>query len=119
MAPAEPVDEETPLKRDEIREVQERLQSFGFNPGPSDGDAGPMTVGAAMHYQQDRGRLQTGKVDRALLDALRQDPAPKVIRHAPRHRAYYAAARQRSSDPFAPLRTASARLGQWLQSLTR
>jgi peptidoglycan hydrolase-like protein with peptidoglycan-binding domain len=120
--PAEPVHDETPLRRDEVREVQERLQAFGFSPGPFDGTTGPMTIGAVMHYQQNRGHLQTGKVDHALLDELRQDPAPKVAPRAPRHHAYYAAARSSApwrSDPFEPLRTASVRFGQWLQSLTR
>jgi peptidoglycan hydrolase-like protein with peptidoglycan-binding domain len=115
----EAVHDDRPLGRDEVREVQERLLAFGFNPGPFDGNVGPMTVGAVMHYQQARGGLQTGKIDRALLEALRRDPAPKVVRHPHRHRAYYAAAAPRRSDPFAPLRTAGARFEQWLRSLAR
>jgi peptidoglycan hydrolase-like protein with peptidoglycan-binding domain len=98
-----------------------RLQSFGFNPGPVDGAPGLMTTGAIMHYQQSRGLVQTGKLDRELLEQLRQDPAPQVA-GAPAtagiQRATYAR-RTQSSDPFAPLRTAGDRFGQWLQSLTR
>jgi peptidoglycan hydrolase-like protein with peptidoglycan-binding domain len=115
----EAVHDDRPLGSAEVREVQERLLAFGFNPGPFDGNAGPMTVGAVMHYQQARGGLQTGKIDRALLDALRRDPAPKVVHHPHRHHAYYAAAGPRRSDPFAPLRTAGARFEQWLRSLAR
>jgi peptidoglycan hydrolase-like protein with peptidoglycan-binding domain len=112
-----------PLARDEVREVQTRLLSFGFNPGPLDGTAGPMTRGAATRYQQDRGQPQTGMVDRQLLEQLRQDPAPPVAvaqRAAPpgvQHAAY--ARRAQPSDPFESLRAAGDRLGRWMQSLTR
>jgi peptidoglycan hydrolase-like protein with peptidoglycan-binding domain len=112
-----------PLGRDEIREVQTKLLSFGFNPGPLDGTAGPMTRNAATRYQQDRGQPQTGMVDRPLLEQLRQDPTPPVAvaqRAAPSgvQRAAYAR-RGQSSDPFESLRAAGDRLGRWMQSLTR
>jgi len=77
LALVEPVPDQTPLRRDEAREVQARLRSFGFNPGPVDGVPGAMTEGAIVHYQQDRGQPQTGTVDRQLLEQLRQDPAPR------------------------------------------
>jgi hypothetical protein len=51
-----------------------------------------MTEGAIRRYQQNRGQLQTGKVDRELLEQLRHDPAPKIV--------------QRTTGPYArrPLR---------------
>jgi hypothetical protein len=123
QTPVEPAPNLTPLRRDEAREVQARLRSFGFNPGPVDGVPGAMTEGAAMHYQQNRGQPQTGKVDRELLEQLRQDPAPQVVQQAqPAARPVARATTSpgaRRSDPFEPVRTAGNRVGQWLESLTR
>ena len=75
---AAPLAAPEPLRGEEVREVQKRLQGFGFNPGPADGVAGRMTAGAVMSYQQSRGQPQTGDIDRELLEQLRQDPAPQV-----------------------------------------
>jgi len=108
------------LGRDDVREVQARLQSFGFNPGSVDGVLGAMTEGAVMHYQQARGQPQTGTVDRSLLEQLRQDPAPQLAQRAARPDARSTRSPGvRRSDPFEPVRTAGNRLGQWLESLTR
>jgi hypothetical protein len=105
----------TPLSAGEVREVQTRLRGFGFNPGPVDGDAGRMTTVAAMSYQQSRNQVQTGTVDRELLDQLRLDPAPQVappppaVRRQPRPATRAAA---RHPGPFDGL-------GRWLDSLVR
>jgi len=64
------------LERNDIQEVQTRLRSFGFNPGPIDGAVGTKTAEAVIKYQQARGQLQTGTVNRELLEQLRQDAAP-------------------------------------------
>ena len=120
QALVEPAPNQSPLRRDEMREVQARLRSFGFNPGPVDGSPGTMTDGAVMRYQQNRGQPQTGKVDRELLEQLRQDPAPTVVQRAtgPYARPTSSRGPQRS-DPFAPVRAAGDRLGQWLDSRLR
>jgi len=73
---------QVPLERKEIQEVQKRLRSFGFNPGPIDGAVGPKTAEAVIKYQQARGQLQTGTVNRELLEQLRQDAAPQLTRDA-------------------------------------
>jgi hypothetical protein len=119
-AAVEPAPNPAPLRRDEVREVQARLLSFGFNPGPLDGAPGVMTEEAVMHYQRHRGQAQTGTVDRQLLEQLRQDPAPQVAQRAarPDTRATRSPAARRS-DPFEPVRAAGNRLGQWLDSLMR
>jgi CheY-like chemotaxis protein len=110
------------LARDEVREVQSRLRSMGFNPGPIDGDAGSMTTAAAMHYQQARGQSQTGLIDRDLLAQLREDPtpqpAPHVARADPPPRAMPPPGPRRS-DPFEPVRAAGDRFSRWLNSLVR
>jgi hypothetical protein len=102
-----------PLRGEDVREVQRRLQGFGFNPGPADGVVGRMTAGAVMSYQQSRGQPQTGDIDRELLEQLRQDPAPQVVvaptRTAQRMRTQTAARPPRPLD----------RLGRWLDSLVR
>jgi hypothetical protein len=120
QAPVEPPPNQTPLGRDEAREVQTRLRSFGFNPGPVDGVPRAMTEGAIMRYQQNRGQPQTGKVDRELLEQLRQDPAPKIVQRAagPYARPTPSPGPRRS-DPFEPVRAAGDRLGQWLDSRLR
>ena len=118
-APVEPAPNPAPLRRDEVREVQARLQSFGFNPGPVDGVLGVMTEDAVMHYQRHRGQAQTGTVDRQLLEQLRRDPAPQVAQRVrPDTRSARSPAARRS-DPFEPVRAAGNRLGQWLDSLVR
>ncbi|MEA2809581.1 MAG: hypothetical protein QOJ17_3722 [Rhodospirillaceae bacterium] len=120
QAPVEPAPNQTPLQRDEAREVQERLRSFGFNPGRVDGVAGAMTEGAVIRYQQDRGQPQTGKVDRELLEQLRQDPAPQIVqRVAGPYARPTRSPGARRSGPFEPVRAAGDRLGKWLESLTR
>jgi hypothetical protein len=127
-----------PLQRDEVREVQMLLRDFGFNPGPADGAAGPMTEGAVRHYQEQRGQQQTGALDRALLDTLRRDPATRTAppppqspspsptryaqRTAPRYQAQnhqgYQSASQ--SNPLEDgFRQAGAKLTAWLNSIGR
>jgi CheY-like chemotaxis protein len=120
QAPVKPPPNQTALRRDEAREVQARLRSFSFNPGPVDGVPGAMTEDAIMRYQQNRGQPQTGKVDRELLEQLRQDPAPKIVQRATGPYARPTSSPgPRRSDPFEPMRVAGNRLGQWLESLTR
>ena len=67
-----------PLGRGEVREVQTLLLRFGFDPGPVDGAAGRLTEAAVAKYREQRALPQTGKPDRAVLDQLREDTAPKV-----------------------------------------
>jgi len=104
-----------PLRGEEVREVQKRLQGFGFSPGPADGVAGRMTAAAVMNYQQSRGQARSGDIDRDLLEQLRQDPAPQVAQVAPPpvvRTAQRAARPTRSPNPL-------DQLGRWLDSLVR
>jgi hypothetical protein len=81
------------LSAAEIREVQGRLLTLGFNPGRIDGAAGPNTKSAARLYRERRGFLPAnGTIDTNLLTALRQDPGPRVAQRP-----------QRSRDPFEPI----------------
>jgi CheY-like chemotaxis protein len=120
LSPLESTPNQTPLGREEAREIQARLRSFGFNPGPVDGVPGGMTEGAITRYQRNRGLLQTGKVDREFLERLRQDPAPKLVRRAAGPYARPTTlAPPRSSNPFESVRAAGDHLGQWLDSRLR
>ena len=69
----------------EILEVQKRLVSLGIAPGPLDGIAGPLTVGAVQRYEQLHGTPVTGKVDHRLLKLLQQDAAAAVLQEAWAH----------------------------------
>ena len=99
-----------PLRGEEVREVQKRLQGFGFNPGPADGVAGRMTAGAVMNYQLSRGQPQTGDIDRDLLEQLRQDPAPQVAPPPPACERLNARAHGRRAPP-----SPFDQLGRWLE----
>lgn len=116
---------ELPLKREEVRELQARLQSFGFNPGPVDGIAGRTTEGAVLRYQQERAQPQTGKVDRELLERLRQDPAPQVRQRVaqraarPDPRPTSSSTGARRADPMQPVKDGFDHLGRWLDSVFR
>jgi hypothetical protein len=101
-----------PLRGEEVREVQRRLQGFGFSPGPADGVAGRMTAAAVQNYQQSRGQPQTGDIDRDLLDQLRLDPAPQVAPPPAIRTAQRAPRPTRPQNPF-------DQLGRWLDSLVR
>ncbi|HTG18513.1 MAG TPA: peptidoglycan-binding domain-containing protein [Reyranella sp.] len=119
-APVNGTPNPAPLQRDDVREIQAKLRSFGFNPGPVDGNPGRMTEGAVRRYQQDRGQPQTGEIDNALLQQLRQDPAPPAVQQVAQRAARPARSPgPRRSDPFEPVRAAGNRFGQWMDSLVR
>jgi hypothetical protein len=60
----------TSPRRDLIRQVQERLQAVGFNPGTIDGAMGPQTQQALRWFQNAKGLVATGDLDGPTLDAL-------------------------------------------------
>jgi hypothetical protein len=57
-------------RRDVIRQVQQRLQAVGYNPGTVDGAMGPQTRDALRWFQNTKGLRPTGEPDEATLDAL-------------------------------------------------
>ncbi len=128
-APITATPTEGALQQDEIREVQARLRSFGFDPGPVDGVAGRMTENAVVRYRQQRGQSQAGAVDRQLLDQLRQDPAPQAApKPAPTKVAQRPArpdaraprpATARQPDPLQPVKDGLDGLGRWIDSIVR
>jgi hypothetical protein len=63
----------TPLSWDEVRDLQKRLKTTGFDPGPIDGIVGPLTRDAARRYAA---ALAAGNADpvRGMLVRLRAEP---------------------------------------------
>ncbi len=53
-----------------IAKAQSMLGALGYNAGPADGQMGPMTRTAIRNFQEVAGMKVTGKVDKALIDAL-------------------------------------------------
>ena len=120
VAPTAVRPSEAALQRHDVREIQAKLRSFGFDPGPVDGIAGRTTEGAVLHYQQKRDLPQTAKVDRQLLEQLRQDGATRVAaRDAPRVAQRPAKPGARRADPLQPMKDGFDRLGRWMDSLVR
>lgn len=58
------------------RQVQIRLQKFGFNPGPIDGIRGRMTISAVKRFQASKGLLVDGIVGPKTYGALFGEAAP-------------------------------------------
>ena len=58
---------------DLIRQIQMRLTSAGFYPGPIDGFFGPRTREALRKYQDNKGLPMTGELDKATRIALDVD----------------------------------------------
>jgi hypothetical protein len=62
------------LSSDEFREIQDKLQALGHDPGPVDGFFGPQTIAAVKRYEIAKGREPTGGIDLRLLEQLRREP---------------------------------------------
>jgi peptidoglycan hydrolase-like protein with peptidoglycan-binding domain len=61
------------LDREEIVELQRRLNDLGFDSGPLDGVVGRLTRGAIRRYQEFAGLAPTGVADADILERLRQE----------------------------------------------
>jgi peptidoglycan hydrolase-like protein with peptidoglycan-binding domain len=94
-----PVSSPQPLPSNDVREVQGRLRALGFNPGPIDGSAGPLTTAALKQYQQSRGLSDSGVADKDLLATLRREPGSTPPPPPPRARSQYAAAQSSPPPP--------------------
>jgi hypothetical protein len=64
------VSSSTSPRRDLMRQVQERLQAVGYNPGTIDGSMGPQTQQALRWFQNAQGLRATGDLDEYTLNAL-------------------------------------------------
>lgn len=64
----------TPGQHAQIREIQSRLNSLGYNAGSADGVHGPRTAAAIRHFERRIGRPALGQPSDAILEALRTTP---------------------------------------------
>jgi hypothetical protein len=69
----DPPPERGRLDREEIVELQRRLNDLGFGAGPLDGVVGRLTRSAIRHYQEFAGLAPTGVADADILERLRQE----------------------------------------------
>ncbi len=70
---AERPPDERPLKREEVEELQQRLNALGFDSGRPDGVVGRMTRAALREYQRSRDLPADGYPDIAILEQLRSE----------------------------------------------
>lgn len=75
LAVKPPVGEEERLSRNEIKEMQERLNLLGYDSGTPDGKVGPKTRAALRAYQQASSLPADAFPTRALIEALRRATA--------------------------------------------
>ncbi len=59
--------------RADIKEMQQRLNSLGYNPGPADGVMGKQTREALKRFQKDRNLPVTNHPDEQTMGALREN----------------------------------------------
>ncbi|NYS60290.1 lytic murein transglycosylase [Vreelandella salicampi] len=63
--------EQAPLTRDDVRELQRRLNAAGYNVGGADGIMGPNTRRGLREFQRDQGLTPDGFATQALLARLK------------------------------------------------
>lgn len=63
--------DQAPLTRDDVRTLQQRLNSAGYSVGTADGIMGPNTREGVRAFQRDQGLTPDGFATQALLDLLR------------------------------------------------
>jgi len=59
-----------------VRDVQSALAARGYQPGPADGNAGPVTRAAILAFEHDYGLPATAEASDALLAAIRSPARP-------------------------------------------
>jgi hypothetical protein len=64
------------VSRNEVRQIQERLQANGLYRGRIDGIDGPETRQALSQFQQNNGLQATGRLDRQTMASLRGNSSP-------------------------------------------
>jgi hypothetical protein len=75
---AGPTDDPLTSDQPSIRDIQLLLKNMGYDPGPIDGDWGPLTAAAVTVFQKRNGLTETGTLDLATLARLHTDGSPRI-----------------------------------------
>lgn len=68
-----PPDADLKLSNELVLQLQQNLNSLGYDAGEPDGVPGPMTRSAVSRYQQSKGVIADGYLDSAILEAINKD----------------------------------------------
>jgi len=68
-----PPDSDLKLSNERVLQLQQNLNSLGYDAGEPDGVPGPMTRSAVSRYQQSKGVIADGYLDAAILEAISKD----------------------------------------------
>ena len=68
-----PPDADLKISRERVLQLQQNLNTLGYDAGEPDGIPGPMTRSAVSRYQQSKGVIADGYVDAAILEAIGED----------------------------------------------
>lgn len=72
-----PPDAGLKLSRERVLQLQQNLNTLGYDAGEPDGIPGPMTRLALSRYQQAKGVIADGYLDAVILEAVGQDALPE------------------------------------------
>jgi len=72
-----PPDADLKISRERVLQLQQNLNTLGYDAGEPDGVPGPMTRSAISHYQQSKGAIADGYLDAAIIKAIGQDALPE------------------------------------------
>ncbi len=68
-----PPDADLKISRERVLQLQQNLNTLGYDAGEPDGVPGPMTRSAVSRYQQSKGVIADGYLDAGIIKAIGQD----------------------------------------------
>jgi membrane-bound lytic murein transglycosylase B len=74
-----PPDADLKLSQTQVQQLQQNLNTLGFDTGEPDGVAGPMTRSAISRYQQSKGITADGYLDASIIESVALDAAEMVL----------------------------------------
>jgi len=67
------MDADLKISRERVLQLQQNLNTLGYDAGEPDGVPGPMTRSAVSRYQQSKGVIADGYLDAGIIKAIGQD----------------------------------------------
>jgi membrane-bound lytic murein transglycosylase B len=74
-----PPDADLKLSQTQVQQLQQNLNTLGYDTGEPDGVAGPMTRSAISLYQQSKGITADGYLDASIIESVALDAAEMVL----------------------------------------